>query len=262
MCGVAEESATPFFCECVLCMSMQARYELNRDPVFYLMVAFFALLTTALPGIMGQLRFMPLLQAVTLTLLLAIPLRKRDLAGALLVVFLWLPIAMLAILVLTWLAPLQLERSFDNGFLHRAAYAEWYFAGSPLPASFATQPVGRLLEIVGILLGSLLTGGLVGAWFLVRLANLAAFSAGSLLLALGSPLLLPIALPIWSIVQVIGAGGLVVLLAEPLISGRFVAGIGDLLGTRRRPLLAFGLVYLFGLLLELILPAYWHFTPI
>jgi hypothetical protein len=241
---------------------MQQRYELNRDPVFFAMAAFFALLVTAIPAALGQLRFMPLLQAASLTVFLLIPLRKRDLRGALIVVFLWLALSMLAILVLTWFVPEQMERTFENGFLHRAAVSEWYYADSPLPASFATQPVPSLVEIAGILLGSLLTGGLVGAWFLVKMANLAAFSAGSLLLTMDSPLLLPIALPIWSILQIAGAGGLVVLLAEPLISGRFAAGMGDLFRVRRRPLIVFGTIYLLGLILELILPAFWHFTPV
>lgn len=242
--------------------TMPQRYELNRDPVFFVMAAFFALLVTAIPAVLGQLRFMPLAQAVALTVFLLIPLRKRDLRSALLVVFLWLALSMLAIFLLTWLVPLQLERAFENGFLYRAAYHEWYYANSPLPASFASQPVASAAEIAGILLGSLVSGGLVGAWFLVKMANLAAFSAGSLLLTLGSPLLLPLALPLWSVLQLAGAGGLVVLLAEPLVSGRFVAGLGDLFQRRRRPLLLFGALYLAGLLLELFLPAFWHFTPI
>jgi hypothetical protein len=241
---------------------MQQRYELNRDPVFFAMAAFFALLVTALPAVLGQLRFMPLLQAASLTAYLLIPLRKRDLRSALILVFLWLALSMLAILVLTWFVPEQMERAFESGFLHRAAVSEWYYAGSPLPASFATQPVPSLVEIAGILLGSLLTGGLVGAWFLVKMANLAAFSAGSLLLTMDSLLLLPIALPLWSVLQIAGAGGLVVLLAEPLISGRFAAGMGDLFRVRRRPLVVFGAIYLLGLILELILPAFWHFTPV
>jgi len=241
---------------------MQQRYELNRDPVFFAMAAFFALLVTATSAALGQLRFMPLLQAASLTVFLLIPLRKRDLRSALIVVFLWLAFSMLAILALTWFVPEQMERAFENGFLHRAAFSEWYYAGSPLPASFATQPVPSLVEIAGILLGSLLTGGLVGAWFLVKMANLAAFSAGSLLLTMDSLLLLPIALPLWSLLQIAGAGGLVVLLAEPLTSGRFAAGMGDLFRVRRRPLLICGAIYLLGLILELILPAFWHFTPV
>ncbi len=136
-----------------------------------------------------------------------------------------------------------MSRAFDDDWLqrygweHAAYYSEWYYANSVLPASFADQPIMSLIEIVGITLGSLLTGGLVGAWFLLRLANLAAFSATMLLTTLGSPVLLPIALPIWSILQIVGGGGLVVLLAAPIYSKGFGAAVRDLFGPRRRLLL-------------------------
>lgn len=241
---------------------MTQEYQLHRDPVFYVTMAFFSLITTALPAVLGQPRFLPLVQAVALTVFLLVPLRRGDLRGALAVVFLWLALSMATIFALTWLAPNRVELAFENGFFHRGAVSEWYYANSPLPASFASQPLPSLVEIVGLLLGSLLTGGLVGAWFLVKMANLAAFSAASLLLTLGNPLLLAVALPPWSWLQIIGAGGLVVLLAEPLLSQRFGAGVRALAHRRLRPLLIFGAIYVLGILLELVLPAFWHFTPI
>lgn len=241
---------------------MTREYTLSRDPVFFAIVAFFALLTTGLSSVLGQLRFLPIVQALALTVLLLIPLRRRDLRGALATVFVWLLTAMATVFLITWFAPVEMERTFENGFLHRAAFAEWYYANSPLPASFGSQPLASLIEIVGIVLGSLLTGGLVGAWFLMRVANLAAFSAASLLLTLPNGLWLVVALPIWSILQIIGGGGLLVLLAEPLASGRLGTGIAELGKSRRRPLLIFGGVYALGLLLELALAPIWHFTPI
>lgn len=240
-------------------MANATNYRLHRDPIYYVTVGFFALITTGLPAVLGQPRFMPLAQAVALTVFLFIPLRQRDLRSALNVVFLWLALQVTLLVTLTWFAPVQIERAFDDGFLYRTSFAEWYFANSPLPASFATQPLPALVEILGLLGGSLLTGGLVGVWFLVRMANLAAFGAGSLLLALESPLWLPVALPPWSLLQLAGGAGLVVLLAEPLASGGLAAGLRHLAGERRRPLLTFGALYLAGLLLELVLPAFWHF---
>lgn len=234
-------------------------YALNRDPLVFVTIAAFAVLTTGLSAVLGQPFFMPLQQTIALTVFLALSLRKHDLRSALVVVFLWLGISMLTLLILTMLAPDMVERAFEDGFAHRAAYSEWYYARSPLPASFTTQPLASVVEIVGITLGSLLTGGLVGVWFLVKAANLAAFSAGALLLTLRNPLLLPIALPPWSIVQLVGAGGLVVVLAEPLLSGQFQAGIRQLTRSRRKPLAIFGGLYGLGLLLELILPGIWHF---
>ena len=240
-------------------MVKSTQYRLQRDPIFFFTVGCFALLTTGLPAVLGQPRFMPLLQAVALTLFMLIPLRQRDVRGALAVMFLWLTLQTSILLVLTWFAPVQLERAFEGGFLFRAEMSEWYFAGSPLPASFASQPIPSLVEILGILAGSLFTGGLVGNWFLLRMANLAAFGAGSLLVALENPLWLPIALPPWSVLQLIGGGGLVALLAEPLASGQLGAGIRRFGGERRPPLLIFGALYLAGLVFELVLPPFWHF---
>ena len=241
---------------------MTKEYTLSRDPVFFATVAFFALLTTGLSSVLGQLRFLPIIQALALTVLLWIPLRRRDLPGALATVFLWLLVTMLTVFVVTWFDPVQMERTFENGFLHRAAFSEWYYAGSGLPASFGTQPLASLAEVIGLVLGGLLTGGLVGAWFLMKLANLAAFSAASLLLTLPNPLLIVVALPIWSILQVIGGGGLLAVLAEPLASGSFGSGLRELGRSRRRPLLIFGGLLALGLLLELLLPPFWHFTPV
>ena len=111
-----------------------------------------------------------------MTLFLAVPLRQRNLRSALFVVFLWLVLAMSTLLALTWLIPSQVEQAIADGFLYRTAFLEWYYAGSPLPASFGTQLLPSLIEIVGVTLGSLVTGGLVGAWFLVKAANLAAYA--------------------------------------------------------------------------------------
>jgi hypothetical protein len=245
---------------------MNKEYSLSRDPVFFATVGFFALLTTSMSVVLGQPRFLPLAQAVALTALLIVPLRRRDLRSALGVMFLWLALTMATVFALTTYDAVRAENAFENGFLHRAAFAEWYYAAnaatSPLPASFATQPLASALEIAGIVLGSLLTAGLVGAWFLMRLANLAAYSAASLLLTLPNGLWLLVALPIWSVLQIIGGGGLVVLLSEPLASGKLAAGLRELLRSRRLPVIVFGSMFVLGILLELLLPPFWHFTPI
>ena len=237
---------------------MERTYQLTRDPVFYLMAAFFAFLTTALSAVLGQFRFMPISQTVILAIFMAIAVRRRDLRAGLGVVFLWLALSMSILILLMLVAPGQVERAFTDGFMHRALTSEWYFARSPLPASFATQPVPSLLEVLGVTLGSFITGGLVGLWYVVRMANLAGFSAGHLLGILGSPLWIGVALPIWSILQIVGAGGLVVICAEPLLADRFVA-LGGWLTRRWRHLLWFGAIYAAGVLAEWILPAFWHF---
>ncbi len=241
---------------------MQQEYQLSRDPIFFVTAGFFALLVTGLSAVMGQLRFLPIVQALALTIFLLIPLRRHDLRSALILIFVWLALAMTMIFGLTWFSAGFMERAFENGFLHRAAFAEWYYANSPLPASFSTQPAASSIEIVGIVLGSLLTAGLVGAWFLMRLANLAAYTAASLLLTLPNGLWIVVALPLWSVLQVIGGGGLLAVLAEPLASGRLIAGVKALGAGRRLPLLIFGAVFALGLILEVLLAPLWHFTPL
>ncbi len=236
---------------------MERAYQLSRDPAYFLMAVFFALLTTGLPAVLGQPRFLPLNQAVVLTIFVAIAVRRGDIRSGLAIVYLWLGVSMALLMVLTWFVPEQMEQAIDNGFMQRAMTSEWYFARSPLPAGIVEQPLAGIVEIAGILLGSLLTGGLVGAWFLMRMANLAAFSAGHLLGIFGNPLLIFIALPVWSILEIIGAGGLVVVLAEPLLSGRFA--LGSWFQRRKRLLALFGMIFGLGLLAEAVLPAFWHF---
>lgn len=236
---------------------MERGYQLTRDPVFFVMAGFFALLTTALPAVLGQFRFMPLSQTLVLAIFLIVAMRRRDLRAGLLLMLVWLSLSMLVLITLMLIAPGQVERAFTDGFMHRAMISEWYFANSPLPASFATQTLASLLEIAGVTLGALISGGVVGVWFLVRMANLAAFSAGHLLGILGSPLWIVVALPIWSVLQLIGASGLVVVCAEPLLTDRFA--LGAWLARRRRPLLVSGVIFVAGLVAEWFLPAFWHF---
>lgn len=236
---------------------MARGYQLTRDPVFFVMAGFFALLTTALPAILGQFRFMPISQTLVLAIFLIVAMRRRDLRAGLLLLAVWLLLAMLALIALMLIAPGQVERAFTDGFMHRAMLSEWYFANSPLPASFVTQPFASLLEIAGVTLGALVSGGVVGVWFLVRMANLAAFSAGHLLGILGSPLWIVVALPIWSVLQLIGASGLVAVCAEALLADRFA--LGAWLARRRRALLVSGAIFAAGLMAEWLLPAFWHF---
>jgi hypothetical protein len=105
--------------------------------------------------------------------------------------------------------------------------------------------------------GALASGGLVGVWSLVRLANLTAFGAGHLLGVLGSPLWLPVVLAPWHLLQLAGASSLVVLLAEPLWVVRGVTG--SWFRQRRRWLLFGLLIYLAGVVAEAVLPAFWRF---
>ncbi len=103
-----------------------------------------------------------------------------------------------------------------------------------------------------MLLGSLATGGLIGAFFLVRAVNFAAFGMGGLLAADVSSLA---ALPIWTLIKLAGYAGLFVLLSRPLLIKDFSAT--TLFNQNRRLLLISAGLMIGGLLLELFLPGLW-----
>lgn len=240
---------------------MKKAYSLVYDPLFYIMLVFFVILTTALPASLGQPRFMPIIQTIVLFVFLLVPLRQRLVRPAVSVMIIWLICQCAIISVLTWLMPLQLEHAIGNGFLYHEAYLQWFFGHGLLPDSLAVQPANRIIELAGILLGSLLTGGLVGVWFFVRAINLTGFSIGSLIAPLGGFAHLIGALPIWTLIRLSGYAGAIVWLAEPLLTRNWSLRY---YGTERRQLMlvAIGLLGL-GLLLEFILPTAWRtlFAP-
>lgn len=231
---------------------MQEPYSLTRDPLYYFTVGFFALLTTALPALLGQPRFLPLIQALALTVLMAIPLQKGHLRDAINVMALWLFLQYTLIALLTWGLGGHVERAIADGFVYRGELGSWFYGGAGLPRGLQAAPINRLIEILGIVLGSLLTAGLVGAWFLVRAVNLAGFGTGALLTSLDTPALILRIIPLWSLLRIAGYAGLVILLAEPLLANRW--SLTHLLTQRRQLLwISLGLV-VGGLLLELVLP--------
>jgi len=240
---------------------MQKEYRLVNDPLFYIMLVFFALLTTALPASLGQPRFLPVAQTMALFGFLLVPMRQRLIHQALWVMVIWLIVQCAVISILTWLVPLPIEQAIGNGFFYREAYLQWFFGRGLLPNGLAMQPTNRIIELVGITLGSLVSGGLVGLWFFVNAINLTGFSIGSLVAPLGGFAHLLGALPLWTLARLVGYACAVVGLAEPLLTRNWAARY---YATARRQLMlaAIGLIAL-GLLLELILPGTWRafFAP-
>lgn len=231
---------------------MQKPYSLTHDPTYYVAVGFFALLTTALPAFLGQPRFLPLNQAVLLTIFIAIPLSKGHLRGAFNVIALWLFLQFSLMTLFAWAFGDRIERAITDGFIYRGEIAAWFYSDGTLPRGMQAAPLARLAEIAGITLGSLLTAGLVGVWFLVRAVNLLGFSTGTLFSTLESPALLVWMLPIWAWIRVAGYAGLVILLAEPSVTRN--GSFAFYRAHRQRPfLISLGLVII-GFLLELVLP--------
>ncbi len=235
---------------------MSTQYRLSHDPAFYIMAGFFALVTTALPAVLGQPRFLPIAQTLALFVFLLIPLRQRQIRQALTVVALWLVLQWATMFLLAWLAPLQVERAINDGFIYRTAYLEWFFGTRQAPASLTVQPVRHLLEVIGVLLGSLVSGGLIGIWFLVRAVNLSAFGSGALLAPLAGLIGLLAALPVWTLVRLAGYAGFVILLAEPMLTRNWALSV--FWKVRRALFIGSTTLLVIGLLLEIILPGAWR----
>jgi hypothetical protein len=197
---------------------MSKSYKLTTDPLYYVTVAFFALITTALPAALGQPRFMPVAQALSLTIFMVIVLRRGDAARAYQLVLMWLVIQITVIGALSVFFPAQLERALPAGFLYRTALTSWLYTDAPLPGGLLAAPASRFLEIAGVIFGSLISAGIVGTWFLVRMANLTGYSIGSLLNAIEDGFSILAVLPLWSIAYLISLAAWLVLCAEPLLT--------------------------------------------
>ncbi len=243
---------------------MNRSYSLVYDPLFYITVGFFALLTTGLPLAIGQPNFLPIIQTLALFIFLLIPLRKGLLTQALLVLGIWLVLQFSLVTALTWLMQGQVERAFHGGFQYRMDTVAWFYGVDSIvrPDSFAAQPVARLIELLGTVLGSLVSAGLIGIWFLVKAANLAAYSMGILLAAIGSGIGVIGTIPLWSLARIAGYAGLVALLSGPTIHGNWRPQF--YWQTQRRLVLISVALLALGLLLELFLPNLWRtlFRPL
>lgn len=233
-----------------------AGYQLTADPVFYMTVIFFALLTTLVPGLMGQPNFMPIVQALGLTIFAAIPLRRGELRNALWVTAVWLIVQLLTIILVTWLVPLQATRAIADGFDYRSLLVTWAYTGENLPRSLALAPLARLGEITGVLLGSLLTGGLAGSWFLVRGVDLLGYSAASLSQETVPALGFLLGLSPWRLLTVAGYAGTFLLLAQPILTNHWRPGY--YLQAQRSLVLGSAALLSAGLLLEALLPGIWQ----
>jgi|GEM_PF-509814 len=231
-------------------------YEVTRDPIFYATLVFFVLLATAVPGIMGQPNFMPIVQALGLTVFTAMALRRAGATVALRVATFWLVVQGLIFFLLAWWLPSAVEKAIHSGFLYRTSLLEWAYAGGPLPASFVDAPLAGLGEIVGVVLGSVASVGLVGGWFVVKGVNLLAYGMGSLWRTTGSLQGLLLGLAPWRLSQLAGYTGLFVLLIQPLLLNNW--NPGHYLSTQRRLIIVSLALVAGGLLAELFLPGLWR----
>jgi hypothetical protein len=234
--------------------------SITNDTIYYVMAAVFALLTTALPALMGQPRFLPIIQTLSLTTFVTIALRHRNVRGALALMAIWLPIQFILLTLLTTLLPTQVEHAFTDGFAYRASITTWFFGGAPHPDGFALGWTVRIVEIVAIVIGSLATAGLLGIWFLVRLVNQAAYGTGILLATIDSSLYTLLVIPYWTLLRAAAYAGLIVICALPLLTYQWSP---TYYWRQHRRLIVTSLVLLLlALLFELFLPGLLARTPL
>lgn len=228
------------------------RSSITYDPLYYTTVGFFALLTTALPAALGQPRFLLFLQTVTLFVFVAVTLHRRNPRGARRVMLIWLPIQFITVVLLTLGLPGQLEAAFTDGFAYRGAITAWFFGGAPYPDAVATDFGALLFELLGILVGTLITAGLAGIWLLVRLLNHAAFGTGILLASLEQPAQSLLVIPYWTLLRAAGYAGFIILCAMPLLT--YTWSPAYYWRNHRRLIVVSALLLTLGFLLELVLP--------
>lgn len=229
---------------------------LLSDPIFYVMLVVFVLISTALPALLGQARLLPLMQAVALTAFVAVAARHRSVKHAIDIMTIWLAIQFVLLLVLALVVNARVEQAIGNGFLFRAEMAEWAFADGVLPASWLDQPINRLIELFGITVGSALSGGLIGIWSVVRTVDLAAFSAAGFLLTPGTLAGLLVGLAPWTVLHIAGAVTLIAVLAQMLWTNTWSPRI--YLTDYRRPLAVGVLLLLAAVLAEFALSPLWR----
>ncbi|MCY4411199.1 MAG: hypothetical protein OXC27_12095 [Caldilineaceae bacterium] len=230
------------------------RYDLTKDPIYYITFGFFALLTTALPAALGQPNFLPIAQTVAITLFLAVPLRRGLVGRSVLVLAAWLLLQTLIMIVGTALLPVLFERAIHDGFAYHRSLLEWSVTGQDLPGWLLNSPGTRLVELFGVLLGSLFSAGLVGLWFLMRAVNQFGYAVGRLSME-GPPGLLLGLMP-WRLSIIAGYAGFVVLLAQPLLNNAWNPAFYI---TRQRRLITVSIALVaLGLLLEVTLPGVWR----
>jgi hypothetical protein len=224
------------------------------DPVYYLMLGVFALLTVVTPVLLGQSRFLPLAQSAALTAFLALPLRERRVGRALIVLAAWLAFEFAVVFAAAFAVPRGAEAAVGGGFAYRAALLEWLYGAARLPTGWADQPWLRAWELVAATAGSLLTGGFLGYWILVKTTALAAYGAAAVWESgAGISGFLP-----WQLLRIAGYSGFVVVFAQALWAGMWSPRA--LWRAHRRTLLISAALLGAALLFEAFLPGLWRGT--
>lgn len=234
--------------------------SLITDPIFVVCVAVFALLTTIFPFAAGLPLLMPILQTLFLTVFVVMIARKQHPVQAVRVLCIWVVIQLFVALLMSAIAPSQAEMAIADGFARRTAFLEWLYAGAALPDGIAASPVGQVLEMVLVVIGSLISAGLLGVWQLVGAVNLAGYYAGTAVNSVGSfGGILP-GLPVWTVLRILAYICFISVCAEPLATGNWSISriFSNTDAPRGRILIGAVVLLLASILFELMLSGVWR----
>lgn len=227
---------------------MDSAYKPTSDPLFYIAVGFFALVMTALPAMMGLARLMPIMQALALAVFVMLAVRGGETRHAVWVMVVWLTVQFLLVALLAWVFTDRMESAVIGGFEARGAVLEWHFSQRAFPGSLVDDPRVRLLEGAGVTIGSLLSAGVIGDWFLARAVNMAGLQLGALMANTTGPVYVTSPLLWLTLVRIAGLAGLTILFTEPLLTRNWSPGF-YWINRRRLIVISLGL-WLAGLILE------------
>lgn len=228
-------------------------YSIVNDPLFYGVVAFFALLATLLPAALGQQRVLPIGQTIALFLLTFVAWRRGTALNAARVLALWSVVQGLTLFGVAYVT--GSDQAVPNGFAYGQSLLEWTFGVGALPNSLTGAPLPRTLELAGVTIGATITGGITGIWSLVNSVNLYAFGLATGLRATGSVWGLVAAAEPWWLLRLAAYVGVVATFALPGYTGRWLPG--QWLESERRLFFGSLAALAVALLLEFVLPGVW-----
>jgi hypothetical protein len=237
-------------------MSGTARkpYSIVNDPLYFGVVIFFAALATGLPAALGSRWFLLIAQTIALFILTFVAWRNGTALRAAAVLLTWVIVQAVSFFVITLIFE-GAETAISDGFEYRSALLAWIYGAGALPASWGDSLAGRLIQLVGVTVGSTISGGLIGIGFLVRSVNLYAFGAATAWVTSGSVWGLLAALEPWWLLRILAYIGLIATCALPGYTGKWNPGQWQ--PAERWLLINSFILLAVALTLELILPGIW-----
>ncbi len=229
-------------------------YSIVNDPLYFGVVIFFAAITTALPAALGSRWLLLIAQTIALFVITFVAWRKGTAMRAAAVLFTWIIVQFFMFFFIAVFFA-GAERAINDGFEYRSALLAWIYGAGGLPNSWNDRFAGRFIELLGVTVGSTISGGLIGIGFLVRNVNLYAFGAATAWATSSSIWTLLAALEPWWLLRIVAYVGLIATCALPGYTGKWNPATWQ--PSERWLLMSSLLLLAVSLTLELILPGIW-----